>query len=73
MSVAHRLLVVGAGGLGSTLLRLLAVAGGGGVEHITLVDDDVVDESNLHRQTLYSTDDVGRSKIERAASVLGEL
>jgi len=73
MSVAHRVLVVGAGGLGSPLLRLLAVAGGGGVEHITLVDDDVVDESNLHRQTLYSTDDVGRSKIERAASVLHEL
>ena len=73
MSVAHRVLVVGAGGLGSPLLRLLAVAGGSGVEHITLVDDDVVDESNLHRQTLYSTDDVGRSKIERAASVLREL
>jgi molybdopterin/thiamine biosynthesis adenylyltransferase len=73
VSVVHRVLVVGAGGLGSPLLRLLAVAGGSGVEHITLIDDDVVDESNLHRQTLYSSGDVGRSKIERAQHVLCEL
>ena len=49
MSAAHRVLVVGAGGLGSPLLRLLAVAGGSGVEHITIIDDDLVEESNLHR------------------------
>jgi adenylyltransferase/sulfurtransferase len=73
MSVAHRVLVVGAGGLGSPVLRLLATKSGSGVEHITLVDDDVVDESNLHRQTLYSKDDVGRSKLERAGHVLREL
>jgi len=73
MSVAHRVLVVGAGGLGSPLLRLLASTSGSGVEHITLIDDDVVDESNLHRQTLYSSDDVGRSKIERARHVLRDL
>jgi adenylyltransferase/sulfurtransferase len=70
MSGAHRVLVVGAGGLGSPVLRLLASRG---VEHITIVDDDVVDESNLHRQTLYTSSDVGQSKIERAARVLREL
>ena len=70
MSVAHRVLVVGAGGLGSPVLRLLAASD---VEHITVIDDDVVDESNLHRQTLYTHSDVGLSKIERAARVLREL
>jgi len=70
MSVPQRVLVVGAGGLGSPLLRLLARSD---VEHITIIDDDVVDESNLHRQTLYTDDDVGRSKIERAAHRLREL
>ncbi|MBW1761032.1 MAG: HesA/MoeB/ThiF family protein [Deltaproteobacteria bacterium] len=70
MSVAHRVLVVGAGGLGSPVLRLLAPSG---VEHITIVDDDVVDESNLHRQTLYKDRDVGQSKIEQAVRVLREL
>lgn len=67
MSDAHRVLVVGAGGLSSPVLRLLA---GSDVAHITLVDDDTVDESNLHRQTLYSSEDVGRSKIERAAATI---
>lgn len=70
MSDPHRVLVVGAGGLGSPLLRLLATSG---VEHITVIDDDTVDESNLHRQTLYSSDDVGRSKIDRAAELIREL
>jgi molybdopterin/thiamine biosynthesis adenylyltransferase len=67
VSDQHRVLVVGAGGLGSPVLRLLAQSG---VAHITVVDDDRVDESNLHRQTLYTKDDVGHSKIERAANVL---
>ena len=70
MSTAMRILVVGAGGLGSPVLRLLAHSG---VEHITIIDDDVVDETNLHRQTLYTTDDVGHSKIERAAQMLRDL
>jgi len=73
MSAAHRVLVVGAGGLGSPVLRLLAVAGRSRVEHISIIDDDLVEESNLHRQTLYSSDDVGRSKIERAAGMLRDL
>jgi len=66
---AHRVLVVGAGGLGSPVLQLLARSG---VEHITIVDDDRVDESNLHRQTLYNRDDVGHSKIECATKVILE-
>jgi molybdopterin/thiamine biosynthesis adenylyltransferase len=70
MITAQRVLVVGAGGLGSPVLRLIAASG---VEHITVVDDDVVDESNLHRQTLYTRSDVGRSKLERAEHVLREL
>jgi adenylyltransferase/sulfurtransferase len=70
MSLVQRVLVVGAGGLGSPLLRLLARSG---VEQVTVIDDDVVDETNLHRQTLYTDDDVGRSKIERVAHLLREL
>jgi adenylyltransferase/sulfurtransferase len=70
VSRAQRVLVVGAGGLGSPVLRLLARSG---VEQITLIDDDTVDESNLHRQTLYAVEDVGRRKIERAAAALREL
>jgi adenylyltransferase/sulfurtransferase len=58
-----RVLVVGAGGLGSPLGIYLAAAG---VGHIGLVDFDVVDLSNLQRQVLYETQDVGRSKLERA-------
>ena len=61
MSSGHRILVVGAGGLGSPVLRLLAESA---VEHVTVVDDDVVEESNLHRQTLYTEKDLGRSKTE---------
>ena len=51
----ERVLVVGAGGLGSPVLRLLASSG---AAHVTIIDDDVVDESNLHRQTLYSSGDL---------------
>jgi len=67
MTRTRRVLVVGAGGLGSPVLRLLARSG---VEHLTLVDDDRVEESNLHRQTLYTDHDVGRSKLEIAEGVL---
>ena len=70
MSAEPRALVVGAGGLSSPVLRLLAQSR---VAHVTIVDDDVVDESNLHRQTLYADDDVGSPKIERAEAAVRAL
>jgi adenylyltransferase/sulfurtransferase len=56
-------LLIGAGGLGCPVAQYLAAAG---VGRIGLVDFDVVDESNLQRQVLYGTDDVGRPKVEVA-------
>ena len=56
-------LLVGAGGLGSPLAIYLAAAG---VGRIGLVDFDVVELSNIHRQVLYSTEDVGRRKLDLA-------
>jgi adenylyltransferase/sulfurtransferase len=58
-----RVLIVGAGGLGSPAASYLAAAG---VGTMALVDTDVVDVSNLHRQLLYTTPDVGRRKLEVA-------
>jgi len=56
---AARVLVIGAGGLGCPALEYLAAAG---VGRVGIADDDVVDETNLQRQTLYTTADVGRKK-----------
>lgn len=67
---ASRVLIVGAGGLGSPAALYLAAAG---VGRITLVDDDRVALSNLQRQILHGTEDVGRAKVESAADALGRL
>ncbi len=63
-------LVVGAGGLGSPVLYYLVAAG---VGRVGIVDDDVVDLSNLQRQILFVTGDIGRSKAEVAAERLAAL
>lgn len=60
-------LLIGAGGLGSPLGLYLAAAG---VGHIGIVDFDTVDFSNLQRQVIYNTDDVGKSKAETAKEKL---
>jgi molybdopterin/thiamine biosynthesis adenylyltransferase/rhodanese-related sulfurtransferase/molybdopterin converting factor small subunit len=64
---AAKVLLIGAGGLGSPLGLYLAAAG---VGTLGLVDFDVVDESNLHRQVLFSESDVGRPKIAAAVERL---
>jgi adenylyltransferase/sulfurtransferase len=63
-------LLIGAGGLGCPLALYLAAAG---VGRIGLVDDDVVDASNLQRQVLYGTADVGRPKVEVATERIRAL
>ncbi len=65
-----RVLVVGAGGLGSPLLQYLAAAG---VGTIGIVDDDHVDLSNLQRQIIHATGDVGTPKTESAAAKIKAL
>jgi molybdopterin/thiamine biosynthesis adenylyltransferase len=67
---AARVLLVGAGGLGCVAAPLLAAAG---VGVVGLVDPDVVSLSNLQRQTLYRTEDVGRLKVDCARDRLGEI
>lgn len=61
--------VIGAGGLGCPVLQYL---GAMGVGTIGLIDFDTVDESNLHRQVLYTSDDVGQKKIEIAFQKLSK-
>jgi len=65
-----KVLVIGAGGLGSPILLYLAAAG---VGHLGILDFDVVDESNLQRQVLFTTPDVGKLKAEIAAEKIKAL
>lgn len=65
-----RILVAGAGGLGSAILTYLAVAG---VGKIRVIDGDIVELSNLNRQVLHSDKDIGRSKVDSAKEKLEAL
>lgn len=65
-----RVVVIGAGGIGCPAIQYLAAAGVGALR---VIDDDVVSLSNLQRQTLFGTGDVGRSKVEVAGEAVGRL
>ncbi|WP_039018679.1 HesA/MoeB/ThiF family protein [Halocynthiibacter namhaensis] len=65
-----RVLVVGAGGLGSPALMYLAASGVGTIE---IVDDDVVELSNLQRQVIHSEDAQGQAKVTSAAARIGQV
>jgi molybdopterin/thiamine biosynthesis adenylyltransferase len=65
--VQSHVVLVGLGGIGSPALQYLA---GAGVGQLTLIDDDVVDASNLQRQTIFRSEDIGRPKAEAAAAWL---
>ena len=67
---ASRVLLVGAGGLGSPLGLYLAAAG---VGHLGLVDFDLVDLTNLHRQVIHGTKDLGRPKLDSARDRIADI
>src|SRR5271169_2341086 len=67
---AARVLCIGAGGLGSPLALYLTAAG---VGTLGIVDFDVVDFTNLQRQVIHGTSDIGRKKLDSAADTLGEI
>lgn len=68
--LAAKILIVGAGGLGSPASMYLAAAG---IGQITIVDDDVVDLSNLQRQVSHHTDDIGTDKVISTQQTLKKI
>ncbi len=68
--LAAKVLVVGAGGLGTPVIQYLAAAG---VGTIGVVDDDDVDLSNLQRQVIHTTDRIGMAKAESARVAVGQI
>ena len=68
--IAAKVLVVGAGGLGAPLLQYLAAAG---IGTLGVIDHDTVDLSNLQRQVIHRTSDIGVSKVESARRALAEI
>ena len=62
--------VIGAGGIGSPAIQYLAAAG---IGRLTVIDDDVVALSNLQRQTIFATADIGRAKVRVAAEAVARL
>ena len=65
-----KVLVIGAGGLGSPALLYLAAAG---VGTLGIIDDDVVDESNLQRQVIHGQSDIDKPKVTSAAESVAEI
>ena len=65
-----RVLIIGAGGLGAPVALYLAAAG---VGHIGIIDADVVDISNLQRQVIHFTPDIGRPKVESAKEKMNQI
>jgi len=68
--IAARVLVLGAGGLGAPLLQYLAAAG---IGTLGVVDDDTVDLSNLQRQVIHRTSDIGVAKVASAERAMAEI
>ena len=68
--LAARVLVVGAGGLGSPVILYLAAAG---IGHITILDDEQVELTNLNRQIVHTTASIGTPKVEQAAAAARAL
>ena len=68
--LAAKVLVVGAGGLGAPAMLYLVSAG---VGSITIIDDDMVSRSDLNRQIIYQTQDIGSQKVKQAATAARKL